>query len=95
MNPGELNKRISILHKKYPTETSENGFPLESQEAVMTVWSSVNISTEKALFTIRYRKSIVKGDKIQYNGRTFDIIDINDPNEKHRELVITAMEVTG
>lgn len=46
-------------------------------------------------FTIRYRSDVTGSKTILYNGRTFDIKSIQDPEEKHRELQIQADEVNA
>lgn len=44
-------------------------------------------------FTIRYRTGMTGAKTIIYATRTFDIKSVMDPEEKHRELIITADEV--
>lgn len=46
-------------------------------------------------FTIRYREGVSGSKTILYDGRTFDITSIQDPEEKHRELILQADEVNA
>ena len=46
-------------------------------------------------FTLRYRTGVTGAQTILYDGRTFDIKNILDPEEKHRELIIQADEVNA
>lgn len=44
-------------------------------------------------FTIRYVTGMTGAKRIIYDGRTFDIKSVVDPEEKHRELQILTEEV--
>ena len=44
-------------------------------------------------FTLRYRTGMSAALTLLYDARTFNIKSVMDPEEKHRELVITADEV--
>lgn len=46
-------------------------------------------------FTLRYRSGLTGAQTILYDGRTFDIKSIADPEEKHRELIVQADEVNA
>lgn len=46
-------------------------------------------------FTMRYRSDVQGALTLLYDGRTFDIKSVVDPEEKHRELIILADEVTA
>lgn len=46
-------------------------------------------------FTIRYRTGITGAKTLLYQGRTFDIKSIVDPEEKHRELQLMSDEVNA
>lgn len=45
--------------------------------------------------TMRYRNDVTGATTLLYDGRTFDIKGIADPEEKHRELIIQADEVNA
>ena len=44
-------------------------------------------------FTLRYQAGMTGAKRIIYDGRTFDIKSVVDPEEKHRELLILTDEV--
>lgn len=44
-------------------------------------------------FTIRYRSGVTGAETVLYDARTFDIKSIQDPEEKHRELILQTDEV--
>lgn len=46
-------------------------------------------------FTLRYRTGLTGAKTLIYDGRTFDIKSIADPEEKHRELIVQADEVNA
>lgn len=46
-------------------------------------------------FTLRYRSDVTGATTLLYDGRTFDIKSIADPEEKHRELIVQADEVNA
>lgn len=46
-------------------------------------------------FTIRYRGDVTGAKTILYDARTFDIKSIQDPEEKHRELILQTDEVNA
>lgn len=46
-------------------------------------------------FTLRYRTGLTGSKTIIYDSRSFDIKSVMDPEEKHRELIITADEVNA
>jgi len=42
---------------------------------------------------IRYRDDLESSDRIKFGSRYFQIIGIMNPNERNRQLVITAKEI--
>lgn len=64
--------------------------PLEGNEKLRAMQTGM---TAPHQFTLRYRSDIRGASTLVYDGRTFDIQSIVDPEEKHRELVILADEV--
>jgi SPP1 family predicted phage head-tail adaptor len=44
-------------------------------------------------FTLRYRTDLTGAKTLVYDGRTFDVKSIVDPEEKHRELIAMTDEV--
>lgn len=66
------------------------GEPLTGQEQIMAMQTGM---TRPYRFTMRYRDDVSGATKILYDGRTFDVKSVVDPNEAHRELVIMTEEV--
>lgn len=46
-------------------------------------------------FTIRYRHDVTGSKTVLYDSRTFDIKSIQDPEEKHRELILQTDEINA
>lgn len=46
-------------------------------------------------FTIRYRPDVRGSQTVLYASRTFDIKSIQDPEEKHRELILQTDEINA
>lgn len=66
--------------------------PLEGRELLM----AQQIGMQRPhRFTIRYRTGMTGAKTIIYDSRTFDIKSVMDPEEKHRDLIITAEEVNA
>lgn len=106
INAGNYNRKIQIVRV---TKTKDSGgFPIESQEVILTTWAAVkttrgftlivnNSDFEKALtnFTIRYPVTeITRDDLILFRGKTYEIQYLNNINEASIELEIQAKEVT-
>lgn len=66
--------------------------PLEGRELLMAQQTGME---RPHRFTIRYRVGMTGAKTIIYDSRTFDIHSVMDPEEKHRELVITAEELNA
>lgn len=103
MNIGKLKNRISFM-KETITE-SPNGFKNKSWTETKKAWAEIKTnkrlslienekqSIEESLtFTVRYC-SIEKNEKIQFNGKLFSILTIEDANFEKRFLTITAKEM--
>lgn len=104
MNIGDMRKRITIL--QITPVIGENGFASEQSSELTTVWAFVSnlygkeyftakaVQAEKIVkFTIRYRPNINRAMKIQFDGKTFDITDIDDIKYRKKYLEIKAVEV--
>jgi SPP1 family predicted phage head-tail adaptor len=99
---GEMDKRISFLQK---TISKDNGFKKETWSEVFKAWSKIsmlkrsrvfqneNETEEKTiLFEIRYRE-IDMNLRIQYQGKTYMIENVEDRDFAKRFVVISAKEV--
>lgn len=66
--------------------------PLEGNELLRAQQTGMHRPHE---FTIRYRPGVTGSKTLLYAGRTFDIKSIQDPEEKHRELILQADEINA
>lgn len=66
--------------------------PLEGRELLLAQQTGMQ---RPHRFTIRYRSDITGAKTLLYDGRTFDIKSIQDPEEKHRELVLQTDEINA
>lgn len=105
MNPGKLNKRITI-QQKIASQTDEEGNPIEKWEDVVTVWAAVkplrgrefwqaaSVNAENTIrVEIRYRKGITNNMRILYGNRLLDINSVIDVEEKHCDIHLMCREV--
>lgn len=104
MNPGQYDKRI-LIQKKIVEHDSYNQ-PIEVWKDKHELYASIvntgggefyaaqklNAQTT-AVFKTRFNKLVTVLDRIKYNGRIFEILWVNDVDEKHVELQISAKEV--
>jgi SPP1 family predicted phage head-tail adaptor len=74
------------------TEIPARVEPLEGREQLLAMQTGMQ---RPHRFTMRYRSGMTGAKTLIYDGRTFDIKSIVDPEERHRELVITADEVNA
>lgn len=64
--------------------------PLEGREQLQAMATGM---VRPHRFTLRYQSGLSGAKQIVYDGRTFDIQSVVDPEEKHRELIVLADEV--
>ena len=64
--------------------------PLEGRELIQAMQT---VGQRPHRFTMRYRTGMTGAKTIIYDGRTFDIKSVADPEEKHRELQLMTDEV--
>ena len=106
MRAGTLRKRVQWQQRTVTTDSF--GQATETWATVANCWASLQPGkgNEKDVadqqrsyspFDIRVRWpgniSFSPDDRILYGTRTFNIQNINDVDERHRELVVTAVEV--
>jgi SPP1 family predicted phage head-tail adaptor len=104
MNPGELRHRIRIL--KSVTVTNDNGFEEPSYQEVCNPWAKANslfgkeyyaaaaVQAQNTVeFTIRYRTDLTREMIIEFQGKQYNVTDIDDKFFLHQYLVIKALEV--
>lgn len=106
VNPGELNKKITIL--KMSDETDSDGFPIGKSVIVRRCSAKYSRktankeeegagveSTVKAVtrFLVRYTSTIITTSmKVQYNNRLYDIEDVNDIGDRHEYIELYCKE---
>lgn len=66
--------------------------PLEGREQLLAMQTGMQ---RPHRFTLRYRSGVTGAKTLLYGGRTFDIKSIVDPEERHRELIVTADEINA
>lgn len=107
MNPGKLNKRITL--QQYVETLDKYDTPVGGDwQDVATVWAAVEPirgreyvllqNTQSELTTrirIRYRPGIETSMRVLYGGRVFDIQSVIDPEERHVELQLMCVEKVG
>ena len=106
MNPGKLNKRIS-LQSLVITSDSE-GVQQSTWIDYKTVWASIEplsvryreflaaqaINTEISVtIKIRYTEGINSAMRVKYGNRFYTIIAVVNPNESNKELNLMCKEV--
>ena len=103
MRSGTLKKRVTIQRRSQSVD--EYGGQSVAWQDLATVWASFEPTGGKedpqsgqvravATFKIgmRFFDGLTPADRLVYNGRVFDIVNINDVEELHREFDITARE---
>lgn len=104
INTGELNRQITFQTESGPQDSYGAAGGTWSDTAI--VWAGVittggrefyaaqKLNSETtAVFKIRYRTGLVPTMQIKYGTRYFNILNINDVDEGHREMLITCKEV--
>lgn len=105
MNPGSLNRRITI--QKQTSARNAEGVASKEWEPVTTVWAGIeylrgreyfqaaSINSEvTARIRIRYRQGLTAHMRVVYGERIFEIINVFDIEEKHREIHLMCKEVS-
>lgn len=106
VNPGELNKRISIISVE-ETGINQNGFPEKSERLVRSCYAKVNntsgseiikansqFSKTKKRFLVRYAHTEISTDMIvRYCGKDYNIEYVNEYGDNKEYVEIwTDME---
>ncbi len=104
MRAGTLRKQITLQHNT-PT-TSATGQQSPSWMTYATVWGQVvaETSTEHEVgkklisvgtwkVTIRYRDDVTAEDRIVWGSRILNIIGSPNPDERRRQLTMTAHDI--
>ncbi len=108
MNPGLFRHRITFQQYD-ENAVNENGFPLEESQRwqdVKTVWAMIKTlrgreyyeaattqNENTVRFVVRYTVGITPDMRIQYKGRTFEILSVINDDERDVTMTIVAKEV--
>lgn len=106
MHAGEMNHRITIQQKRVVPDA--DGYAAETWVDFATIWAQVITSGGRefyaaqklhaetsAVFKIRYTQKVNTRQRIKYGSRTFEILNIADPDGARVELNISAKETTA
>lgn len=104
MNPGELRHRIKL--QKLETVVNENGFEDEKWINHKTLWASIKnlhgreyfqaaaVQKENTVkFTIRYVPGLDTSMKILFEGKYYDITQIDNIRYENKYIEIKGVEV--
>jgi SPP1 family predicted phage head-tail adaptor len=106
MNPGALNKRITI---QSPLEVpGDYGEPTTQWTDVISTFASIRAATSKEVYaaqgytsqithliTIRWRPGIRSNQRVIYRDRLFEIQAVTDPDERRAQLNLLCIEING
>lgn len=105
MNIGTLRHRITLKHRSL-SDADTVGHTAEAYVPYDTVWARIEtlsgreveyakqISAEASVkVTLRYLDGIVETDRIDYGSREFEVIAINDIDQRRITMVLTCSEV--
>lgn len=108
INPGELNKKITIVLNGISQEKDADGFPVKVEnEEVRSCWASFKRTsgTEKVKagremaetecrFLVRQTSTVIDTSmQIKYAGDTYNILYTNDYNDSHEYMEIWCRKV--
>jgi SPP1 family predicted phage head-tail adaptor len=104
MNPGTLNLRITIQSKTITQDTELNA--IETWADFKTLWASAIPKTGREyyklatvnseiieVFKVRYISGINPHQRVKFNSKYFEIIDVLNDGEQNKELLITCKAV--
>lgn len=108
INPGELNKRISIVLVKSTADTDAEGYPILKDTIVHTchakfsrksgtelIKNNADFGSNKCRFLIRYtKKRIDRKMCVRYAGHTYPIQYVNDYDDKHEYIELWCKQST-
>jgi SPP1 family predicted phage head-tail adaptor len=105
IDPGELNKKISIYSK--PSGKDADGFSSGSLSLVLSCWAKVtrtsgteivksgaDLADIKTRFLIRYPKASITRKMVVRYGVDYEIEYVNDYGDSHEYIEIIASRIT-
>jgi SPP1 family predicted phage head-tail adaptor len=106
INPGELNKKISIYSKSNGIDSG--GFPTNTETLVLSCWAKItrtsgteiikanaDFADVKIRFLIRYPKAAITREMIVRYGVDYEIEYVNDYGDAHEYVEIVASRMTA
>lgn len=103
MNPGKLNKRISV-QDEVKISDGAGGYELDHVK-VLDAWANIDTLSGRDFWqaqqmevevshkvTMRYRQGVKRSQVVFYNNRKFDIQYIFNPNEGNAYLELYCLE---
>lgn len=105
MEIGKLNKRITLIKKE---KIKVNGKVIEQEVEVATIWAHIRNLTSKEYiqagtinaelnikFNIRYFRDLNNTMRINYNNKTYEIVNIDNVDEANREMWLLGRCITN
>ncbi len=105
VNPGELNKRIQIIG--FVPTVDDDGYQTKTETVVRQCWTkftrtsgteavkaNADFAEIKARFLVRYWNSIDRKMIIRYAGNDYEIVYINDYEDRHEYIEIWCNRLT-
>lgn len=102
---GQMNRRVTVLGTAR-VDDGGGGYT-EAPLELVTVWAAIDpldgreqiAAMQTGMhrphrFTMRWRSDIIGASGLLYEGRTFDVQSVVDPEDRHAVLVILADEIT-
>lgn len=104
MRAGSLRHRITLQQPSYGEEWDEQTDWVD----VVSLWASIEPlrgreyialrsvgADETGTLKIRYRAGVHQEMRVIWDGRTYDIKEIIDPEERHKDLFLVVKEFQG
>ena len=101
---GKLNRKVKILKCIITRDT----FGGEEKDWILDheVWASIETTSGKEYFnrekvtaeatctiTIRYNPNITVLNRIEYNGKLYEIVGVYDDNAEHKATILNCKEI--
>jgi SPP1 family predicted phage head-tail adaptor len=101
---GRLRHRIQIVKPKL-TQDATGGTVIDDDSLVASVWAAIEPLTGRELYaaqqmvsevthkiTIRWMDGIKSNMNVRFGGREFQIQSIQNPDERHKVLILLSIE---
>lgn len=103
LDPGELHHKVQI--QAADVTTDDDGSIIETWRTIATVWANPNptsggerwkdaalATSNLFIFKMRYFRGLTTKNRILFDGRTFDIKNVQDVNERGIIHMVTCLE---